>query len=150
MRGARAARGHRGHHDANFEPAQSGLAYVYDRKGMYKEAISEWQMLMITDREPQVAALVGETYARSDYKAALQAWIGYLKQQSSHVYVSPLLVAQLYAMLGEKEPTLQWLEKAYQDRSFDLVTVKVDPIFDFLHSDSRFKDLLRRVGLTHT
>jgi Tfp pilus assembly protein PilF len=134
--------------DANFEPTHSGLAYVYDRKGMYKEAISELQKLLTADGEPQKAALLGDTYARSGYKAALQAWIDDL--QSSHTYLSPLLVAQLCGMLGEKELTLQWLEKAYRDRSEDLVTVKVDPVFDFLHSNPRFQDLLRRVGLTHS
>jgi hypothetical protein len=80
--------------------------------------------------------------------AALEAWINDLKQQFSREYVSPLLVAQLYAMLGQKDRTLEWLEKAYQDRSDDLVTVKVDPLFDFLHSDPRFQDLLRPIGLT--
>jgi eukaryotic-like serine/threonine-protein kinase len=134
--------------DANFAGAHYNLAAVYDRKGMYQEAIAEWQKAMIGYGDTRTAALLGDAYIRSGYKGALQAWIDDLKKQTSHQYVSPFAVAELYAMLGERDLTLEWLEKAYQDRSVDLVTVKVDPAFDFLHSDPRFDDLLRRIGLS--
>jgi TolB-like protein/Tfp pilus assembly protein PilF len=134
--------------DANFSVALAGLGSAYERKGMYKEAISEWQKMLAAEQDAQTAALLGNTYARSGYKDAMRAWIADLKKQSADNYVSPFGVAQLYAMLGEKDSTMEWLEKAYQDRSVDLVTVNVDPVFDFLHSDPRFQDLLRRIGLT--
>jgi tetratricopeptide (TPR) repeat protein len=134
--------------DANFSVALAGLGSAYERKGMYKEAISEWQKMLAAEQDAQTAALLGNTYARSGYKDAMRAWIADLKKQSADNYVSPFGVAQLYAMLGEKDSTMEWLEKAYQDRSVDLVTVNVDPVFDFLHSDRRFQDLLRRIGLT--
>ena len=135
--------------DANFSVARASLAYAYDRKGMYKEAMSEWQKMLAADRDAQTAALLADTYARSGYKDAMRAWINDSIRQSSHEYVSPFVIAQQYAVLGEKNSTMEWLEKAYQDRSVDLVTVNVDPDFDFLHSDPRFQDLLRRIGLTH-
>ena len=135
--------------DAHFSVARYGLAFAYDRKGMYKEAISEWQKGLAAEGDARTAGLLGEAYARSGYKGALRAWINDSIRQSSHDYVSPFTIAQHYAMLGEKDPTLDWLEKAYQDRSVDLVTVNVDPVFDFLHFDPRFQDLLRRIGLTH-
>ncbi|HXN72283.1 MAG TPA: protein kinase [Candidatus Acidoferrales bacterium] len=136
--------------DANFSVALGSLAYAYDRKGMYKEAMSELQKDLAADGDAQTAALLGDTYARSGYKDAIRAWVNDEIRQSSHEYVSPFGIAQQYAMLGEKDSTMEWLEKAYQDRSVDLVTVKVDPVFDFLHSDPRFQDLLRRIGLTHS
>ena len=52
-------------------------------------------------------------------------------------------------MLADKDSAMEWLEKAYEDRDVDLVTVNVEPVFDFLHSDPRFQDLLHRIGLTH-
>jgi eukaryotic-like serine/threonine-protein kinase len=134
--------------DANFAGAHYDLAAVYDRKGMYKEAITEWQKAMTGYGDTHTAALLADAYARAGYKGALQAWIDDLKKQASHQYVSPFAVAELYALLGEKDQTLEWLEKAYQDRSVDLVDVKVDPAFDFLHSDPRFDDLLRRIGFS--
>jgi len=59
----------------------------------------------------------------------------------------PLEVAFDYTMLGEKELAFQWLEKAYEEHGFGMTTLGLDRRFDSLHSDPRFQDLLRRVGL---
>ena len=53
----------------------------------------------------------------------------------------------IYAGLDEKDEAFAWLEKAYQERSWWLVWIKMEPMVDNLRSDSRFKDLMRRVGL---
>jgi DNA-binding winged helix-turn-helix (wHTH) protein/TolB-like protein/tetratricopeptide (TPR) repeat protein len=50
------------------------------------------------------------------------------------------------AMLGDKEKTLEFLEKAVQQREQAAVLLAVAPNFDNLHSEPRFQELLRRVG----
>jgi len=49
--------------------------------------------------------------------------------------------------IGEGEEAISWLEKAVEERNFRALDLKVDPIFDNLHSNSRFKALLERMGL---
>ena len=49
--------------------------------------------------------------------------------------------------LADKAQGFSWLEKAYQERSWYLTWLKVEPRFDSLHGDPRFQDLMRRVGL---
>ncbi len=66
--------------------------------------------------------------------------------RSKQGYVSPVVIAELYARLGEKDKAFEWLEKAYQERA-RLVYLKVAPGFEGLRSDSRYADLVRRVGL---
>jgi hypothetical protein len=66
---------------------------------------------------------------------------------SKRRYVSPYFTAEVYSGLKDKEKTLEYLEKAYQDKSVWLVWLRVEDIFDFLRPDPRFQDLLRRVGL---
>lgn len=60
---------------------------------------------------------------------------------------SPYWIASFYAVLGDKEQAFAWLQKAADQQQADLVSLKIDPMFDSLQSDPRFKDLLRRVGL---
>jgi hypothetical protein len=58
-----------------------------------------------------------------------------------------LLIARVHASLGETDQAIEWLEKAYEQRAFGVFFLKVDPTFDSLRSDERFKDLLGRIGL---
>jgi eukaryotic-like serine/threonine-protein kinase len=133
--------------DPNFSLAHVGLANCYDRKGMYQEAIAEWQKAFTTDGDGRTAELIGRAFSVSGYKGAMKAWLDDLISQSTHRYVAPLDIATLYARLGEKEHALEWLEKGYQARDANMVDIATEPAYDFLHSDRRFTDLLRRVGL---
>ena len=62
-------------------------------------------------------------------------------------YVSPYVLAQIYAALNKKEDTFKWLQVAYDEQAVWMGYLAVDPIFDRYRSDQRFKNLLRRVGL---
>jgi len=55
-------------------------------------------------------------------------------------------IAQIYIGLGERDRAFEWLRKAVDERDVYL-SLKVDPIYDPLRADPRFKDLLRRVKL---
>lgn len=56
------------------------------------------------------------------------------------------------ACLGQKDQAFQWFEKAYQDRNQDLIFLrlepKLEPKLDDLRTDSRFADLMGRLGLS--
>jgi hypothetical protein len=56
-------------------------------------------------------------------------------------------IAQIHALLGEKDEAFLWLEKAFQNRHGGLTLVKVIPYLDSLHGDPRLADLVRRIGL---
>jgi adenylate cyclase len=60
---------------------------------------------------------------------------------------SALDIAAASAVLGDKERAFEWLEKALQAREFGMQYLKFVPEFDSLHSDPRFPNLLRRIGL---
>ena len=69
-----------------------------------------------------------------------------LLELSRHRYVTPPSLANVYIGLGDKDHAFFWLEKAYQERSYYLVFLKVFPGDDPLRSDPRLDDLLRRMG----
>ena len=70
-----------------------------------------------------------------------------LQEISRKRYASAYGIALVHMGLGEKDQALRWLEKAYQERSYWLVHLNVDPRFDGLRSDPRFADLVQRIGL---
>jgi hypothetical protein len=59
----------------------------------------------------------------------------------------PFDIATIYAGLGERAKTFEYLEKAYQARVPYLVYLAVDPHFDSFRADPRFRDLVHRIGL---
>ena len=86
-------------------------------------------------------------YAVTAKRSEAQKIIGELNEQSKRMYVDHYFLAQIYAGLGDRDKAFEELEKAYQERSSWLVWLKVEPKFDSLRSDSRFTNLVQRIGL---
>jgi hypothetical protein len=97
---------------------------------------------------PELLGALGHTFAVSGEKSEAHRIIKELMRQSTERYVAPYFIATIYAGLVEKEQAFRWLENGYEERSFYLRWLKVDPAIDSLRSDPRFADLLQRVGLT--
>jgi hypothetical protein len=86
-------------------------------------------------------------YAVSGRKTEARNILAELQRLSEHEYVPATDIALIYAGLGEKDQSFAWLDKAFEEHSFTLSNVKVEPRFAPLRSDPRFADLLRRIGL---
>ncbi len=123
------------------------LAWSLEQQGKFDDAITEAkEALRLTDN-PQVAASLAHAYAVSGRRADAERALADLLELSKRRYVSPYDIAAVYAGLGDREQTLAWLEKAYQDRSGWLpLWLYSDPRFDLVRSDARFRDLLQRIG----
>ena len=70
-----------------------------------------------------------------------------LKDRSQREYVSPYETAINYALMGDRDHTFEWLEKAYAERSGRMEYIKGEDAFEPFHSDPRYIDLLKRMGL---
>ena len=57
------------------------------------------------------------------------------------------VVALVYVGLEDMDRAFEWLDKAFEARSWELPLLKVDPIFETLREDRRFPALLDRLGL---
>jgi Flp pilus assembly protein TadD len=134
-----------------FSPAaRNFLPAAYEQKGMYNEAIVEFKKsipLTAAAESTLSKAGLGHLYALTGKKSEARLLLDDLKQLSAHEYVSAANVALIYAGLGEKDQAFAWLDKAYEQRAFQLQWIKLDPRWDNLRSDSRFQDLFRRIGL---
>ena len=95
---------------------------------------------------PLVIGNLGYAYAKAGRKDEARKLLADLKEQSKRRYVASYWIAMIYVGLDEKDEAFAWLEKAYQERSFWLLWIKMEPMVDSLRSDARFTDLMRRVG----
>jgi serine/threonine-protein kinase len=135
--------------DAKFVPAHVYLGRAYEQKGTYPEAISEMRKALdLSEGDTNELAALGHTFAVSHQEGEAKKILDQLKERSQQTYVQPSLIAVIHAGMGDKNQAFDWLQKAYDDRSAGLLYLKVDPAFDSVRSDSRFLDVLRRVGLS--
>ena len=122
-----------------------GMAYQANRQ--FPEALAEFQKSMPPEGDPDASAAIAQVEALQGNRTAARRILDRLSREAREHYVSPASIALIHAALGEEDQAFQWLERAYQDRSWWLVFMKVDPRFDSLRSDRRFEALLQRVGL---
>jgi TolB-like protein/Tfp pilus assembly protein PilF len=135
--------------DQRFAPARRMLEEVYAQMGKHKEAVAEREKILSLSGSPELAASIEEDFSRSGYKGVLQSWLDGLTEISKHGYVSSYSIAEAYMRMSEKEKAFDWLEKAYDEHDSGLVSVGVDPLFDSVRSDGRFRDLLKRLRLSN-
>ena len=134
--------------DPNFQFARHRLAKAYFAKGMFDEAIAEHErVIALSDRNPSELAMLGRAYGLSGRKNQARQILRELLEMSERGYVSPYSIALVYVGLGERENVFEWLEKAYRERSYAMVFLKVSDDFAPYRQDPRYVDLLRRVGL---
>jgi TolB-like protein/Tfp pilus assembly protein PilF len=128
--------------------ARMFLGLAYEARGDLSHALPELQEARKIETDtPWPLAELGHAYAASGKKSEAEQTLKELKNWSQVAYVPAYSFAETYVGLGENEQALAWLRKAVKDRSMLLTFLKVDPEFDSLHSDSRFQELERDVGL---
>jgi serine/threonine protein kinase/tetratricopeptide (TPR) repeat protein len=123
------------------------LGRAYEQKGRLPEAIASFQRGIALEGNTEVWSSLGHAYAVSGKRDEAQKVIDHLKELSAHSYVAPYDFAIIYAGLGEKDEAFTWLNRAFDDRSYLLTYLTVDERLDALHSDPRFDELRRRIGL---
>ena len=113
---------------------------------MYEEAIAELLRAIELDGTPRVQAILAYTFAVTGRRSEAERILNELQELALQNYVSPYFRVLIYTGLGERDQALEWLERAYEERSEWLVWLKVDPKLDTLRMDPRFTSLVRRVG----
>jgi tetratricopeptide (TPR) repeat protein len=117
------------------------------KKNMLDEAIVECKKLFTLFVNHDVVEVMERSYTKAGYKYAMQMAVQKLVEQSIVRYVSPYLIATLFAHAEDDDETLNWLEKAYEDRDQIVYSMGVDPDWDRVRSTPRFLVLLKKIGL---
>ena len=126
------------------------IVSAYAQKGLFAEALADIERRRPDHDPPNApwywsgqAYAYGRTGQRVQAQHALQELVSVNRKQE----VDASAFVWAYVGMGDKDQAFAWLEKAYSQHSNVLTNLKVEPYFDPLRDDPRFKDLLRRVGL---
>ena len=136
--------------DPNFAATHCNLSAAYLFKGDYESWLVELEKCNRLNNDADGLARVEaakQELPKTGFRGALRRVIALQEQQSKRIYIDPLWTAESHALLGEKDQAFAWLEKAYGEKSGRLAGIKGDPALDSLHSDPRYANLLKRMGL---
>ena len=130
-----------------FGVAHYFLGLTHAELGNLEDAMREEQLaLELSGRSPETVAAAGYIHGVVGDRAAAEDAISELELRSGDRYVSPLLIAQVHAGLGDTSAALDYVERGRTLRSVDLVWAGVRPVFRSLWSQPRFGKALEDVG----
>ncbi|MGE5208964.1 MAG: protein kinase domain-containing protein [Alphaproteobacteria bacterium] len=131
--------------DPNYVYLESGTGFAYREKGEFDKAIA------IYKRDEQILGTpspgLAVTYAKMGREADARAILAKLIDLRRTRYFAADSIAEIYAALGEKDEAFRWLDRAVEEHSAPIHGIGVRPEFRSLHSDPRFAEVLRRIGL---
>lgn len=134
--------------DSTFGPGHFFLGQALIESGNAAEALDHAQQAVdLSSRSPESLAGLGYAAGVSGDASRARTVLNELRALASARFVSPGLVAQVQAGLGDTAGALESLYAAYEVRAADLSWLAVRPTFRSLRADRRFAALVRRLGL---
>ena len=131
--------------DPKFARAYAALAAAYDGKGDRPRAVTVLEKAVsLSGGAPN--PWLGYAYGVTGRRREAMEILARLEKLSQKRYVTPQDFAVVHLGLGDKDQAFAWLEKAYEDRAFEILGFS-GLLFDQLSDDPRFQDLLRRMRL---
>jgi serine/threonine protein kinase/tetratricopeptide (TPR) repeat protein len=132
----------------DFAPPTFFLGLAYFGAGRKMEAAAEWRRSAeLIPATPQGIWHRGRAEALEGRRADALATVAELQKIASERYVAPTYFATILMLLGDKDGAFDWLDRAVEDRSYDMTYINVDPLFDPVRDDPRFPALVRKLNL---
>ena len=123
------------------------VRYAYVETGRFEEALADIESYRTVEGSPWHWSSLAYVYGRAGRRRQSEHALAQLLEVNRHQATDPATISWAYLGLGEKDEALAWLERAYAQHSNLLTSLGVEPSYDPLRGDPRFRALLRRVGL---
>jgi TolB-like protein/Tfp pilus assembly protein PilF len=130
----------------NTIPALPWLGLSYVGLGRARDAIALLEPTSgQTDVRAAVQAVLAVAYAAAGRQAEARALVRSLEMRAKREYYPPTWLARAYTALGDKDRAMTLLETAYDERDGWLTTANVDPSWDALRDEPRFRAILAKI-----
>lgn len=124
------------------------LGSVQEQRADFDESAAAFQRaIQLAPQSPRMHAALGRTLALSGKRQDALRILKELRGLAGKRYVSPFELASLHFAIDQRDEGFEWLTKAFQDRCFELISLKVDPRLDSIKLDQRFIGLFSQLAL---
>ncbi len=123
----------------------STVRTTYHLMGRHEQAMEMWRASYQGDLEALEALEDG--YRTAGYSAALRGVADLLVRRSDTTYVRPWLIGTLYTRAGLGDAAIPYLEQAFAEHDPNMPYISIDPIFDIVRQEPRFRALMERLNL---
>jgi serine/threonine-protein kinase len=131
----------------HFAPAYFTLSLVQEQQGDLEEALAALERAVsLAPLSPRMHGALGRTLALANKRDSAMKTLRRLETLAKERYVSPFEFASIFLALGQLDVAFKWLNKARDERVFELIAMRVDPRFDPLRDDPRFDAIVAQIG----
>ncbi len=132
--------------ELNYLPALFNLGRTYVQKGMYRSAIAAFEKIYELSGNIGCLPALGQAYGLAGRADEARRILRTLTTDSTGRYVPATTIAWIHLGLGDPDEAFEYLARGIAERSFWLVFLKMDPVYDSIRGDKRFRELLVRAG----
>ena len=128
-------------------------AEIHELQGKYAEAFQEHILAAkIGGAKPEEIQEMQAIYEKGGWDGFIRAGqeqtlksLNDEQAKNKNEYVPAMRYVVIYATLKDRDKTIEYLNKAFEENALDMTYLNVDPLWDFVRDDLRFKELVRRV-----
>jgi TolB-like protein/Flp pilus assembly protein TadD len=134
--------------DSSFFPAHFVSGCIQEQIEQRQEAVEVFQKAVdLSNRLPLFLGALGHACAISGDAKKSHEILQELLAMRQTKYGSSYCMAEVFLGMGEVDRALDWLEKACDERATWMIFLNVNPVFDPLRAQPRFREILKRMGL---
>ncbi len=137
--------------NSDFFPTLWTLSLSYLQNENNNKAIQEMQRAVkYSGDDLFVKALLGYVYGTAGKQEEAQIILNEVIETSKYKKIPGIAFAVIYIGLGENDNAMNWLEKAYEERSNYLIYLNSNPIYDPIRSEPRFIELVKKMNFPNS
>jgi len=134
--------------DPHFELAHLWLGMTLEAMDRPSESLPHLETAVaLSDGGAIQRAALARALALADDEPRARALLAELLEGSEGGYAPAFEIAKIFQSLGEEKRALEWLERAFSERSHSMVFLAVDPQFEELRIHPIFARLVEDVGI---
>ncbi len=129
-----------------FSPGYDWLGMSLVQLKRYDEALGVYrQAVDYSSRLAEMLGGYGHAYAAAGQEEGARRVLAELESLGTHYYIPPVQVAYVHVGLGQDDRAFELLDQAYAEKSWELVYARVEPWFDPVRGDERFREMIERM-----